>query len=74
MLLLSGANDARVAPTDSRKLAARLQAATTSGRPVFLLTSFDSGHGIGDSLSTKINESADVFAFLFEQLGVTYKP
>jgi prolyl oligopeptidase len=74
VLLLSGANDARVAPADSRKLAARLQAATTSGRPVYLLTRFDSGHGIGDSLSKRIDEAADVFAFLFEQLGVTYKP
>jgi prolyl oligopeptidase len=74
ILLLSGANDARVAPADSRKLAAKLQAASNSGRPVLLLTSFDSGHGIGDNLSKAIEERADVFAFLFQELGVTYTP
>ncbi|HEY1375589.1 MAG TPA: prolyl oligopeptidase family serine peptidase [Gemmataceae bacterium] len=73
VLLLSGANDARVAPADSRKLAARLQAATSSGRPVYLLTRFDAGHGIGASLSQRVEDAADVDAFLFEQLGMSLK-
>jgi hypothetical protein len=41
---------------------------------VLLLTSFDSGHGIGDNLSKRIDQTADVFAFLFQELGVTYTP
>jgi prolyl oligopeptidase len=49
-----------------------LQAATSSGRPIFLLMNFGSGHGAGTALSQRIEQQADVYAFLFEQLGVTY--
>ena len=70
VFLLTGANDGRVDPMNSRKMAARLQAATSSGRPVLLQVSAESGHGIGDSLSDEIDRAADVYAFLFEQLGL----
>ncbi|MGH8004795.1 MAG: prolyl oligopeptidase family serine peptidase, partial [Limisphaerales bacterium] len=71
VFLLTGENDGRVNPAHSRKMAARLQAATGSKRPVLLWTS-RSGHGIGSSLSERISRSADVFAFMFDQLGVPY--
>jgi prolyl oligopeptidase len=74
VFLLTGANDGRVDPAHSRKMAARLQAATSSNRPVLLQIQFDSGHGIGDNLSDAINRSADMYAFLFEQLGMKYQP
>jgi prolyl oligopeptidase len=70
VFLLTGANDGRVDPANSRKMAARLQAATSSGRPVLLQISADSGHGIGDNLSDEIQRGADVYAFLFDQLGL----
>jgi prolyl oligopeptidase len=70
VFLLTGANDGRVDPMNSRKMAARLQAATSSGRPVLLQVSAESGHGIGDSLSDEIDRAADVYAFLFDQLGI----
>ncbi len=70
MLMLTGANDPRVDPYHSRKMTARLQAATTSGRPVLLRTSDDSGHGIGTSLAQRIEEQTDVYSFLFHELGV----
>jgi prolyl oligopeptidase len=73
VLLLTGANDPRVDPANSRKMAARLQAASSSGLPVLLRIS-QTGHGIGTGLSERIAEEADVFAFLFAQLGVKYKP
>jgi prolyl oligopeptidase len=41
---------------------------------VLLRTSASSGHGIGSSLDEKIGETLDVDAFLFDKLGVTYKP
>jgi prolyl oligopeptidase len=63
-----------VDPANSRKFAAHLQAATASKRPVLLLIKFDAGHGIGGNLSAAIEEEADVYAFLFEQLGVKYRP
>jgi prolyl oligopeptidase len=74
VLLLTGENDARVDPHNSRKMAARLQAATSSGRPVLLRTSASSGHGVDSSLSERIAEETDVFAFLFDQLEVKYTP
>jgi prolyl oligopeptidase len=72
VLFLTGANDPRVDPYHSRKMTARLQAATTSGHPVLLRTSGDTGHGIGSPLSAEIEENADVYAFLFHELGVPY--
>ena len=70
ILLLTGANDPRVDPMQSRKMTARLQEA---GATCFLRTSADSGHGIGSSLRQQIEEKVDVYAFLFAQLGVAYR-
>jgi prolyl oligopeptidase len=72
ILLLTGDNDHRVNPMQSRKMTARLQAANASNRPVFLRTTSNAGHGIGTALNEGIEQSADVFAFLFDQLGIRY--
>jgi prolyl oligopeptidase len=74
VLLSTGENDGRVNPANSYKMTARLQAATRSGRPVLLRTNSSSGHGLGTALNERIAQDADVFAFLFEQLGVEYQP
>jgi prolyl oligopeptidase len=68
ILLLTGANDARVNPMHSRKMTARLQAA--GARTVLLRTSATSGHGLGTSLDEQIEQEVDVLAFLFAQLGM----
>ncbi len=70
VLLTTGENDGRVNPAQSRKMAARLQAATGSGRPVLYRSSAATGHGIGTALKHRIAEQADVLAFLFDQLEV----
>ncbi len=70
VLFLTGANDPRVDPMQSRKMTARLQAATGSDAPILLRTSATAGHGIGTSLSERVQELTDVYAFLFQQLGV----
>src|SRR5260370_80547 len=70
VLMLAGANDGGVVPPTSYRMAAGLHAASSSGRPVLLRVSFDSGHGLGDSHSAGTDRRADVYAFLFEQLGV----
>ena len=70
VLLTTGANDPRVEPWQSRKFCARLQAASSSGRPVFLRTSDNAGHGIGSSLDETIAEETDVYGFLMDQLGM----
>ncbi|HLZ96480.1 MAG TPA: prolyl oligopeptidase family serine peptidase [Steroidobacteraceae bacterium] len=69
VFFLTGDNDPRVDPANSRKMTARLQATGTK-LPVLLRTSTSSGHGIGSALSEVIAQEADVFAFLFDQLGV----
>ena len=66
VLLLTGANDPRVNPMHSRKMAARLQAA--GARTVLLRTSATSGHGFGTALDEQIEQQVDVYAFLFDQL------
>jgi len=69
-LITTGAQDGRVAPWQSRKMTARLQAATSSKNPVLLRTEFGAGHGIGTSLAIRIEEQADTYAFLVDQLGI----
>ena len=70
VLFMTGANDPRVDPANSRKMTARLQASGTK-LPVLLRTSSTSGHGIGSALSERLNQEADVEAFLFTQLAAT---
>jgi len=72
ILFLTGENDHRVNPMESRKMTARLQAANNSGHPILLRTSSASGHGFGTSLDEEIEQDAEVFSFLFDQLGVRY--
>ncbi|HEU4886749.1 MAG TPA: prolyl oligopeptidase family serine peptidase, partial [Thermoanaerobaculia bacterium] len=73
VLMLTGDNDPRVDPMHSRKMIARLQAASTSTHPILLRTSSSTGHGGGTALSTLITMDADVWAFVFDQLGIEYK-
>jgi prolyl oligopeptidase len=69
-LMLTGANDPRVDPYNSRKMIARLQAATSSSAPILLRVSKTTGHGISNPLDEEIAESVDVYSFLFTQLGM----
>src|SRR5437763_1166531 len=71
IMLVSGTNDPRVNPGDSRRFAARLQSATSSGRPVLLRVS-GAGH-VGTALSGGLAQIADIYTFLFWQLGVDYR-
>jgi len=77
VMFMTGANDPRVDPYNSRKMTARLQAATSSlgetARPILLRTSANSGHGMGSSLDQRIEEQVDVHAFLFHELGVEFR-
>src|SRR3984957_2083518 len=67
VLLTTGANDPRVAPWQAAKMAARLQASTTSGKPVLLRVDYDAGHGMGSTKTQRDEERADEIAFLFWQ-------
>src|SRR5262245_4669215 len=73
VLLTAGEFDPRVDAYHAKKMAARLQAATSSGQPV-LLRMAQGGHGLGHSLDQRVSELADVYAFLFDRLGIDYRP
>jgi prolyl oligopeptidase len=68
VLLTTGVNDPRVPPWQAAKMAARLQAATSSGKPILLRVDYDAGHG-GSTAAQWIAELADEQAFLLSQLG-----
>ena len=74
VLFITGANDPRVDPMHSRKMTARLQAATSSGQSVLLRTSSETGHGLATPLSEQIEESVHYQAFLLSELGLKYSP
>ena len=65
----TGANDPRVAPWQMAKMAARVQAATSSGKPALLRVDYDAGHGMGSSTSQRENETADLWSFALWQMG-----
>ena len=69
VLLTAGINDPRVAPWQPGKMAARLQKATTSGKPVLLRIDFESGHGRGSTRAQRDEELADIYSFLLWQMG-----
>jgi len=72
VFMQTGDNDGRVNPMHSRKMTARLQAATSSRYPILLATSSEAGHGIGSPLSVRVGQTADYLAFLFDQLGMPW--
>ncbi len=72
IFMATGETDGRVNPMHSRKMIARLQAATGSGKPVLLSINSHAGHGIGSALSIRVNQQADTYGFLFDQLGMQF--
>ena len=75
VLLTTGVTDPRVAPFHVGKMAARLQAASRSPKPILLRVDFDAGHGIGSTRAQQDREAADTYAFLLWQTGVQgYQP
>jgi len=71
VLLTAGINDPRVDPAQPAKMTARLQAATSSGKPVLLRVDYDAGHGIGSTRSQHDIEFADEMSFLLWQEGLS---
>ena len=70
IMITTGFNDPRVASWQPGKLAARLQAATSSGKPVLLRVDYDAGHGFGSTKTQRETEMADEFSFALWQFGV----
>jgi len=70
VLLTTAESDSRVDPLHARKMAARLQAATSSDQPIMLRLEPKAGHGAGKPRSKVLEEATDVWSFLFKELGV----
>ena len=70
VLITTGESDSRVDPLHARKMAARLQAATSSDHPILLRLETRAGHGQGKPLSKTLEEWTDVWAFLFSELSL----
>lgn len=69
VLLITGANDPRVPSWQLLKMAARLQAATSSKNPVLLRIDYDAGHGMGSSKEQRDKIIADQAALLLSLAG-----
>ena len=69
VLLTTGINDPRVDPGEPAKMTARLQAATSSHRPILLRVDYDAGHGMGSTRAQRDSEFADEMSFLLWQDG-----
>ena len=69
VMFVTGANDPRVAPWHMLKMAARVQAATSSRSPVLLRIDYDAGHGMGSNRSQREALLADTWAFALWQMG-----
>jgi prolyl oligopeptidase len=70
VLLATAESDTRVDPMHARKMAARLQAATSTDRPILLRLESRAGHGAGKPLSKVMDELSDSWTFVFSELGV----
>lgn len=70
VMFTHGVNDPRVEVWNSTKTAARLMAASRSGKPVLLRLDWQAGHGVGSTKAQQLQERADVFSFLLWQMGV----
>ena len=70
VLVTTGINDPRVPAWIPAKLAARLQAATASGKPVLLHVDYDAGHGMTDATRRQMALGrVDALAFMLWQTG-----
>jgi prolyl oligopeptidase len=70
VMLTTGINDPRVVSWQAAKMAARLQAATASSRPVLLRVEYQGGHGLGGTKTQGQEEFADAWSFLLWQFGI----
>jgi prolyl oligopeptidase len=69
-LVLSGEHDDRVMPMHALKLVAALQGADAGAGPILLRYDAHAGHGLGKPAARLIDEWRDIYAFLFEVMGM----
>ena len=70
ILVTTADHDDRVVPAHSFKYAATLQAAQTGDRPKLIRIDSNAGHGAGKPIAKIIDEYADIYSFIFHNLGI----
>jgi prolyl oligopeptidase len=70
VMITTGDHDDRVVPAHSFKFAAELQAKQTGDNPTLIRIDVNAGHGAGKSLNSRIQEGADVEAFILYSMGI----
>lgn len=70
ILITTADHDDRVVPAHSFKYAAQLQASDTGDAPKLIRIDSKAGHGAGKPISKVIDEQADIYSFVFYNLGI----
>ena len=71
IMVTTADHDDRVVPAHSFKYAAALQAANTGNAPKLIRIDSKAGHGAGKPMAKVIEEYADIYSFMFYNLGIT---
>ncbi len=72
-LVTTADHDDRVVPAHSFKFAATMQHCQAGDAPILIRIESKAGHGAGKPTSKRIDEAADIYAFLFQNVGVPYE-
>ncbi|MDH3215685.1 MAG: prolyl oligopeptidase family serine peptidase [Candidatus Krumholzibacteria bacterium] len=70
-LITTADTDDRVVPLHAKKFAATLQAADAGKNPILIRIETKAGHGAGKPTSKRIEEAADIYAFLFKVFAMS---
>jgi prolyl oligopeptidase len=70
-LITTADTDDRVVPAHAKKYCATLQAADAGTNPILIRVETKAGHGGGKPTSKRIDEAADVYAFVFKVFGMS---
>lgn len=69
-MITTADHDDRVVPAHSFKFAAMLQEAQSCGHPALIRIDSKAGHGAGKPTAKQIEEAADIFSFIFYNMGI----
>ena len=73
VMVMTGDHDDRVVPAHSFKYAAELQYKQAGGRPKLIRIETRAGHGAGKPTALTIAELADIYSFMFYNMGLEPK-
>ncbi|MDE6498134.1 MAG: prolyl oligopeptidase family serine peptidase [Muribaculaceae bacterium] len=71
IMVTTADHDDRVVPAHSFKYAATLQAANTGSAPKLIRIDSKAGHGAGKPIAKVMDEWADIYSFIFHNLGIS---